>query len=332
VRISLVEREAEEKRKRRRRKKRKVTRSFDTAIAQPQVQARRQSRKDRAPAKRGNPPRPRAAGIPSESRPRTENPAATPVTVRSGSRRRIVLVRLSAFLVLAGLVGLVVYGSTDAKFFIYQASVVGAHHIDATTIYRQAEVDEQSIFWIRPEKVAERILQIDGIKAARVRCALPAQVSIEVEEREPVVMWRALVQQRDWWLDEEGRVLPYPGDVESPEMIFVVDSSERQLEPGGYLQPAELVRSAQQLAAALPGIRIFFYDSDRELSFTQQVDGEQWPVYLGTSDDLPRKIQVLQVLTRHLQENKIRPRYVDVRWADYPAYSVPGGAAASKGE
>jgi hypothetical protein len=115
-------------------------------------------------------------------------------------------------------------------------------------------------------------------------------------------------------------------------MIFVVDSSERQLEPGGSLQPAELVRSVQQLAAALPGTRIFFYDGDRELSFTQQVDGQQWPVYVGNSNDLPRKIQVLQMLTRYLQDNEIRPRYVDVRWADHPVYNVPGGVATGKSD
>jgi cell division septal protein FtsQ len=323
VRISLVEREAEDGKQRKRRKKQRRLRTFDSAVAQPQTLGKPQSKRRRAPARR----------TASQRRQRSRHAAVPDVsTVRAGSRWRIALARLLALLALVGLVGMVVYGSVDARFFVYQAQVTGANHIKAETIYRQAGVHEQNIFWIGPEKVAERIRQIDGIKTAVVHTGLPAQVSIAVEEREPVVMWRAVGQQRDWWLDEEGRVLPYAGDATSPEMVFVVDSSERQLEPGGRLQPAELVRSVQQLAAALPATRIFFYDGDRELSFTEQVDGGQWPVYIGTSDDLPRKIQVFRVVARYLQDNGIRPRYVDVRWADHPVYSVPGGEAAGESE
>jgi cell division septal protein FtsQ len=341
MRISLVEREAEERKRRQRRKKRRRARTLDSAIARPETMVRPQSRQRRAPAKRNIPqsqpqPQPSLRERERERGRGRERAAKTGVRAADASRARggirTGLIRLPALLILAGLIGLLVYGSVDARFFVYQGRVGGARHIKAEAIYSQAGVHEQNIFWIRPEKVAERILQIDGIKAVHVTTALPAEVSITVEEREPVVMWRAVAQQQDWWLDEEGRVLPYPGDPESPEMIFVVDSSGRQLTPGGSLQPAELVHSVQQLAAALPGTRIFFYDGERELSFTQQVDGQQWPVYVGDSADLPHKIQVLQVLTRYLQEQKIHPRYVDVRWADHPVYNAPGGTAAGKSE
>jgi cell division septal protein FtsQ len=173
--------------------------------------------------------------------------------------------------------------------------------------------------------VAERIIQLDGIKAVRVRCDLPAQVYIEVEEREPVVMWRALAQGRDWWLDEEGRVLPYPGDVDAPNMVFVVDASDRQLQPRGKLEPASLVASVRQLAQALPEIQVFYYDQERGLSFVQTVDGGQWPVYVGSSENLAYKIQVLQVLIQHLKAESIVPDYVDVRWPDHAVYHLQAG-------
>jgi cell division septal protein FtsQ len=323
VRISLVEREPEPGKQRKRRKKKKRVRTFDSAVARPQALSDSRTKKRRTPAKRAA----------SRRRPRSRKAGTRAVAVdRAGSWWRIALARLLAIALLLGAIGMLVYGSVDARFFVYQAQVTGAHHIDATTIYRQAGIDEQNIFWIRPAQVAQRLQQIDGIAAAQVHTSLPARVSIEVQEREPVLMWRAMAQQRDWWLDGEGRVLPYPGDAQSPDMIFVVDSSDRQLEQGGNLRPPDLVDSVRQLAAALPRTRIFFYDGDRELSFTQQVDGSEWPVYVGTSDDLPRKIQVLQVLDRYLQDNQIRPRYVDVRWADHPVYNVPGGGTTGEGE
>ncbi len=235
-------------------------------------------------------------------------------------RWRVVLARMPVVLVLTGLIAGIAYASTDAKFFVYDAQIVGARHLEAEAIYDAAGVDEQNIFWIQPQEVARRIGEMEGIRAVGVRCSLPAQVTIDVEEREPIVMWRALTQEKDWWLDEEGVVLPYHGDVRSPETIFVVDSSERHLQVGDLLEPEDMVGSVRQLAAALPEIKVFFFQADRGLSFSHQVNGGEWPVYVGSSEDLPRKIQVVQVLTDYLVTHNIRPRYVDVRWADHPVY------------
>jgi cell division protein FtsQ len=239
---------------------------------------------------------------------------------------------LPAILVVGALIAMAVYVSVDAKFFVYQSEIVGRSHLDAETIYRVAGVHEQNIFWINPLKVAERVVELEGVKAARVRCELPARVMIEVEEREPVVMWRAVTQQQDLWLDEEGVVLPYHGDVDSPATVFVVDQSERHLVVGDYLEPKGIVQSVLQLDAALPGVRVFSYQSDRGLSFVQTTDGGEWPVYVGTSQDLQRKIQVLQVMNGYLKTNGIRPRYVDVRWPDHPVYGRPTGDTTGGGK
>lgn len=217
------------------------------------------------------------------------------------------------------------YVSVDARFFVYDSHVQGVRHLDPEFIYQAAGVHEQNIFWVRPHEVAKRIAQLDGIKTVKVRCSLPAQVAIEVEEREPVVMWRAETQKQDLWLDKEGVVLPYGGDVHSPDTIFVVDSSERDLEVGDHIEPEGIVRSVQQLAAGLPKIKVFLYKADKGLVFLQKVDGGEWPVYVGSSEDLPRKIQVVQAVTDYLVSQNIRPRYVDARWADHPAYGKPVG-------
>jgi hypothetical protein len=241
---------------------------------------------------------------------------------------RFILLRLPVGVVLVALAWLVIYASMDAKFFVYGAQIVGGRHMSPEAIYEAAGVHEQNIFWVDPQHVAEDVLQLEGIKSVNVHCELPARVTIEVQEREPVVMWRATTQQQDLWLDEEGRVLPYHGDASSPEMVFVVDSSERHLQTGDVVEPEGIVESTLQLDAALPGVKIFFYQPDRGLSFTHRVNGGEWPVYVGTADDLARKIQVLQALTEYLLEQGIDPQYVDVRWADHPVYGRPLGDAA----
>jgi cell division septal protein FtsQ len=240
--------------------------------------------------------------------------------------------RLPAVLILAGLVGVLVYTSVDARFFVYEADIRGAQYLGSARIYEASGVHQQNIFWLRPAEVARRIAQLDGVKDVRVNCSLPARVTIQVEEREPVILWRALAQGRDWWLDAEGLVLPYHGDVDSPDTVFVVDSSQRTLKIGQRVEPQSLATSVLELAQALPGVRIFYYNADRGLSFTQHVGGGAWPVYVGSSDDLQLKIQVMQALNAYLAPNGIYPRYVDVRWADHPVYGRPAGETGGGGD
>jgi hypothetical protein len=233
--------------------------------------------------------------------------------------------RLPAILILAALTSAVVFTSVDARFFVYEAEILGVKHLSMAQIYETSGVHEQNIFWVQPSKVERRIAQLDGVKSVRVNCGLPARVTIEVEERAPLILWRTLAQEHDWWLDAEGMVLPYHGDVYSPETVFVVDSSQRTLEVGQRIEPQSLAPSVLKLAQALPGARVLYYGEDRGLSFTQHVDGGEWPVYVGSSDDLQRKIQVMQALNAYLLPNGIYPRYVDVRWADHPVYGRPAG-------
>jgi hypothetical protein len=82
-----------------------------------------------------------------------------------------------------------------------------------------------------------------------------------------------------------------------------------------------------QLAAALPQVEVFFHQADQGFSFVaKSADGAQeWPVLVGTSEDLTHKIQILQTLTDYLATHNIRPRYIDVRWADHPVYGAPEG-------
>ncbi|HSJ58235.1 MAG TPA: FtsQ-type POTRA domain-containing protein [Anaerolineae bacterium] len=291
------------------------SRTLDSAVAIPRAPATRARSSDQGRGRRT--PATRTARRQVEAVPRRRFPW------------RNLLRRLPILLLTLAAISALVYAFTDAQFFVYEGHIVGARHLHPAIIYQAAGVHEQSIFWIDPNNVAARVAQVEGVKEVRVRCELPARVVISVEERQPRILWRAVMQEHDWWLDEEGVVLPYHGDPASPDLIFVVDYSSRALAVGDHVEPVELVQSVLSLAKAMPGVRIYTYHAERGLGFTQESAGSQWPVYLGSSDDLARKVQVMQAVTTYLASNDIRPRYVDVRWADHPVYGRPAGAPAA---
>ena len=333
MRIRLADEDRSDRDRPAKRKRRKVRggRTFQAALAMPQAPSRRRSGARRAQAGVNPAARQQESARRSRLAVRRKK-AATTQLVQAPIRTSSLGVRLGALLLLVLLIAGVAYGSTDGQFFVYQAGIIGARYLRAEGIYDAAGIHEQNIFWVNPEAVARRIARLDGVKVARVRCELPAVVTIEVEERQPKLLWRTASQGRDWWLDEEGMVLPYHGDAQAAETLFVVDSSQRELTFGQKIEPEGVVASVIQLAAALPQSRVFFYDAERGLSFTQQGLGGEWPVYVGSSEDLERKIQVMQTLTAYLEANSIKPRYVDVRWAAHPVYGRPVGETAGGGE
>jgi hypothetical protein len=322
MRIDLLDQGRKQSRRRQRRRRRRY-RTFDEAITLPELPSGKRPARRRWPGRRsgqeGHSNRVRATEEPRKPRLR-------------GLRWQSIWARIPALLLLVGLVGALVYASTTETFFVYEAEIQGAQRIDAQAVYQAAAIHEQNIFWIQPQEVARQIEQLHGIESASVHCSLPAQVAIQIKEREPAMMWRALSQARDWWLDEEGTVLPFHGDVNSPETIFIVDSSQRNLQVGDQIEPAGIAESVLQLAAAVRGAGVFYYEAERGLYFIQEVAGGNWPVYVGNGQDLPDKIRILQALTDHLSKQSIEPRYVDVRWAAHPVYGLPAGAQPAESE
>lgn len=316
MRISLSEPKAKSQARPKRRFRRRRSHTFNSSMVQSLPRARRRS------PKRSDPSRLSRAQVQLHA---DQAVAADPLANSKRLLRGVLLRRWWSWLILGALLGAIVFASADARFFVYEAQIVGAGYLSTEAIYQASGVHEQNIFWVQPHEVEERIGQLSGISAVHVHCGLPAQVVIEVDERKPLVLWRSTTLIRDWWVDDEGIVLPYHGDPKSEKTIFVVDSSGQPIQPGDRLQPEGIVQSLMQLAAALPGTRVFYYESDHGLSFTQQLGAGEWPVYVGSSDDLPHKIQVVDVLSKYFGVNRIRPSYVDVRWADRPLYGLPGG-------
>jgi hypothetical protein len=222
----------------------------------------------------------------------------------------------------------IVYVSAAKGFFVYDAEVTGNQYIAQDRIYQEAGIHEMNIFWINPKEAARRIEQLDGISGAQVSCGLPARVHVEVKERKPVMLWRVgrKGEGGDWWLDEDGVVLPYHGTLN--DAVFVIDEGGSGLQIGDRVEPQGIVTSVLQLAAELPEVEVYWHQPDRGLSFHQSTSLGEWTVFFGDSSDLTHKIDVLQALTSHLLAEGIRPRYIDVRWPDHPVYGDANGRTA----
>lgn len=220
--------------------------------------------------------------------------------------------QLSAVTLFIVLSGTLYYLFTTPTFFVYEAEIRDNVAISSREIYQASKIDSQSIFWINPAEVVERITSLPNIKSASVAVFLPARVVIEVVERRPELLWQT--GDTVWWVDEEGTVVPPKEGVE--DMLRVIDEDRQPLEAGYKIDP-RIVKGAQALRMLAPTLSVIVYSRSQGLTVATP---EGWPVYLGDGSQIKAKLVVLTTVLGDLKERNITPAYIDMRNPLRPVY------------
>ncbi len=211
--------------------------------------------------------------------------------------------KIASFFLLATLISLVYYFSSSQAFFVHKIRVVGNRFVPAEEIGQSSGLEGMNIFWINPARVEEALSCLASIKEAKVSCRLPREVTIEVVERQPRLLWQW--RENRYWVDEEGIVMPARGELEG--LLLVKDLSPQlhnRLDPGA-------VRAALQLKSLLPELKEVQYSPETGIHFRNRYG---WLIYLGTGEDMAEKVAIMQALTSQLLAKNIRPKLVDLRF------------------
>jgi cell division septal protein FtsQ len=206
------------------------------------------------------------------------------------------------------------FGSDD--FYVYDAAVQGNLAVPKEEIFQASMMDSQSVFWINAERSAEAIARLPSIHSAKVICRLPAQIIIQVVERQAQVVWQW--QNQQFWVDDHGVVLQPRGPL--PDALVILDSSPAPPQLGGRVDDRAVV-AAQQLHDLWPQVDAVTY-SDRGLVLRSQGG---WPIYLGVGDDMALKLAILEALEADLEKQGIQPAHIDLRYPQRPTFSIGAG-------
>jgi cell division protein FtsQ len=203
---------------------------------------------------------------------------------------------------------------TTPSFFVYGAQIRGNEALSAREIYLASQVDRQSIFWVNPEKIESQIAALPNVKSVDVSVALPRQVTIDVVERQPELLWQT--GQEIWWIDKEGTVVPPKTEVE--EMLKIIDDDMQPLEAGYKIDPT-IIKGSQALRLLAPNVSIIRHTRAQGLIVSTP---EGWPVFLGDGSEMRAKLVVLSALLPDLREEENPPLYIDLRNPLRPVYKL----------
>jgi len=210
----------------------------------------------------------------------------------------------------------------DDRFYVYHADVVGAVHLSSDEVFRASGLPGLHVLWARPAEIEARLLDaLPSLEGAEVACALPAQCKIAVVERQPRVLWDE--DGHLWWIDAAGVV--FPAEV-------AAGATAREMLPEGWLVRGPLPRDEDNLldehvrvaltelwTAGVNLPPVLYYVPSRGLVFT---DERGWRIVIGQGPGMERRLQVLEWLVVDLEARGLTPRFVDVRFAGAPYYSL----------
>jgi len=222
------------------------------------------------------------------------------------------------FLVFTGV--LVLVFTTDL-FYVRSINVRGLGYLTTEEVFGFADVANVHLFWLDPDAVRDNVLRSSSIADATVQLSWPPDmVNIEIEERQPAIIWSESTQEL--WVDLQGRMMPARVEVSNLIRVNVnVGAFDEPLTDGEALDE-DIVFGALQLQELLPAETSLNYDPINGLGWT---DSNGWQVWMGAGTGMNEKIKIYQTLVDNLIARGIQPGEVNIANPNAPFYTVLWG-------
>jgi hypothetical protein len=238
---------------------------------------------------------------------------------------------LSAILV--GLLGYLLYNYAYSPAYRVKATEVeGLDRISEHDINIVANVAEQPIFSINPDQIEQNLEEaFFDLSDVKVMVTVPASVTVVVEERQPILVWKQ--EGQTLWIDSAGIAFPPRGE-NGPSLVVEaldplptttrLDNSELLSEDiqsrSIRFLPPRLLTAILAISVHVPQNSSLFYTEERGLGWQ---DTRGWDVFFGTElKDIEMKLLVYDAIVNYMIHEGIQPELISVEFVHAPFYRL----------
>ncbi len=217
--------------------------------------------------------------------------------------------RLLALLLLAALGVLSLLFLAAPQFAVGEVAIKGNQGLTVTEI-RQAvgQAAQGNVFWINTRRIRQAVSQLPGIKQVRVHCRLPNQVTIEVADQAPQVIWQ--VGDVRYPVDQDG-IIMRPGPTATGSRLVTITDRDNSSVKVGDRVARWIIEAALSLSPLLPPeLQNFGYAQTEGLSVSSP-DG--WRAIFGSGETPHEKVNAMALTLQSLRAKKERFSIIDVR-------------------
>jgi hypothetical protein len=233
-----------------------------------------------------------------------------PVLTVSFSPRSLAVVL--AVLACAGLLFLL----TSPEFTVKSMRVGGLQYLSPDSVVAATGLKGANLFLISPAAAEAEILRkIPAVRRAEVSMDFDGQVTVDVQEREPILLW--VQDSSSYWVDAGGVFFPVLAERSDLVRLEVRGQGPEIAFDGAADIDPQVVVHALELTVALPSGTQLIYDARHGLGM---MDPGGWMVYFGNSGQVEQKLDVYRRLMDSLTARGIRPEMVSVENLGQPFY------------
>lgn len=235
--------------------------------------------------------------------------------------------RLVSGLIVAGLLFCIYTVWTSPLYRVNFAEVVGLERVTVEEIHSVAGVVDKPIFAIEPSKIQQDLEEsFPEFSSIYIKVGLPAQVTIVVEERQPVLVWREA--ERTFWVDQEGVAFPARGEPAPEIVVEALDSPIQTIADSNLVEEiiqspflsTEMVSAIVSMSTKSPENTPLVYMKDHGLGWR---DGRGWDVFFGRYDEeIEMKLNLYESIIEYLSEKQIHPALISVEYLHAPYYRL----------
>ncbi len=238
--------------------------------------------------------------------------------------------RLLSFLLVLLLGAALYYVFNSPTYRVHNVQIDGLARFSTETISRSMLVHNEQIFSVEPEKLEDRIVDtFPGIVFASVRIGFPARVEVEIEEREPILIWEQGTTTQ--WVDAQGISFPQRGEADnlvrvvataSPPAPIVLEeeSTDEGINALQVLMFPETVESILSLSEHVPDGSPIVFNNPHGFGWH---DPRGWVVYFGVqtaSEEMEMKLAMYDAAVKRLKGEGIKPAMISVEYLHAPYY------------
>lgn len=228
------------------------------------------------------------------------------------------LSKFASLLSLVGTIALISWIHQSDDFFVYAEDVSFSNltYVGPNELYTASQIEGWSTFWLNRDDIRERLNAHPYVADAYVSIELPAIVSIDVVEEEPVALW--VTDAGTLWLLEDGTALAARhGDTVGLLRILdgQAESREVSFEPKVSMDRSVL-DNARKLATYFPAVDVITFNRGFGLNFAIPESG-LW-VYWGDGTHFETKLKNLLTIQNELSQGRISGQLADLRVPEKP--------------
>lgn len=233
--------------------------------------------------------------------------------------------RIVSFVLVAALGALLYHLWSSSLYRVQAPQIVGVQRLDSADVNAVLDVRDEPIFTINPGELREKLQKaFPEFSAVDVEIALPGELMVTVEERQPILAWQQ--DGRTELVDANG--ISFPIREQNPVMPSLVVEAhgspqiiEQSVKENALQQfmPVEMVSAIVSMSGQAPQGTPLMYDPLRGLGWR---DAQGWEVYFGDTKNMDVKLKVYKAITNKLSQEGIQPVLISVEHAHLPYYRL----------